>query len=140
MSIAFCHCKRKMEKTMTIFFNLFLFVFSFCYCYFPLPFPFAFVFSCLAQWATGGKRPRLCQWAMGYLSATAIFENMFEDCECIVTTSNFHFKAIGKLQPLCHVDKLLATTANSMFCSPCSPCCVLCSLAAKLKRQWFAAS
>lgn len=63
-------------------------------------------------------------------TAMAIFENMYEDFECIVTKSNFSFQAICKVQPLCHVHKLLAATANSMFC-------VLCSLSVKLKRQQF---
>lgn len=48
-------------------------------------------------------------------SATkAISESMYEDCECVVTSSNFPFKAIFKVQSLSHVDELLATTANSM--------------------------
>lgn len=47
--------------------------------------------------------------------ATAIFKNMNADCECIVTPSNFSFKAVCKEQPLNHVDKLLATIATSMF-------------------------
>lgn len=40
---------------------------------------------------------------------------MFDDCGCIVTSRNFHFKAICKVQPLRYAAKLLATIANSMF-------------------------
>lgn len=35
-------------------------------------------------------------------------------CECIETFSNFSFKAVSRLS---HSNKLLATTANPMFCS-----------------------
>lgn len=76
------------------------------------------------------RRPSAQQEGDGLDSAMAIFENMYEDFECIVTKSNFSFHAICKVQPLCHVDKLSAATANSMFC-------VLCSLSVKLKRQQF---
>lgn len=53
-------------------------------------------------------RPRID----GLDTATAIIYNMNEDCQCVVTTSNFRLKAICKEQSLCHNNKLLATTAN----------------------------
>lgn len=52
-----------------------------------------------------GRQPRLSRW--GEKSATAIFERMYDHCECIVTSSNnFGFQAV------CKVQLLLA----SMFC------------------------
>lgn len=73
-------------------------------------------FSTLHTWL---HRSYYCwngQEMMGDQSATAIFESTYEDFECIVTSSKFSFKAICKVQPLKRVDKLFATTANSMFC------------------------
>lgn len=35
-----------------------------------------------------------------------LFQNMYNVCKRIVTSSNFRFKAVSKLQQLCGVDKL----------------------------------
>lgn len=69
-----------------------------------------------ARWANEGRQLQLSQWIRRKQLATAIFENMKYICECIVTSSNLHFNAICKVKPQNCVDKLLATTANSVLC------------------------
>lgn len=68
------------------------------------------------RWAMERRRPRLCQWTMRELSATTISKNTQKDCECIVTSTKFSYKAICKVQLLNHVDQFFAVTTNSMLC------------------------
>lgn len=55
------------------------------------------------------------------------YMNMYDVCECVMTSSNLSLNAICKIQPLSRVDKLLAPTANSALCL-----CVGC----RWQRNW----